>query len=125
MTTITYKPGEYSLEISGHSGYAAAGKDIVCAGISTLFFTLVEVAARAGLPEKPRVWMGDGEAGVTVKPDPEHREKIDAVFETVVTGMKLMAEKFPEYVSFKAAADTPPAGSAGTPLGEGGLNRGF
>ncbi len=100
MTTITYKP--YSLEIQGHAGYAIAGQDIVCAGISTLFFTLIEVLARdADLKERPHVRMGDGEAEVTVTPDPEHREKIDTVFETVVTGLRMMAEKYPENVVFR------------------------
>ena len=100
MTTITYKP--YCLEIQGHAGYAIAGQDIVCAGISTLFFTLIEVLARdADLKERPHVRMGDGEAEVTVTPDPKHRDKTDAVFETVVTGLRMMAEKYPEHVVFK------------------------
>ena len=100
MTTITYKP--YTLEIQGHAGYAAHGQDIVCAGISTLFFTLIEVLARdESLKERPRVRMGDGGAEVTVTPDPEHREKIDTVFETVVTGLRLLAEKYPDHVVFK------------------------
>ena len=34
MTTIKITPQE--IEVSGHSGYAEIGKDIVCAAISTL-----------------------------------------------------------------------------------------
>ncbi len=109
MTTITYKP--YALEIQGHSGYAVAGRDIVCAGVSTLFFTLIEVLARNGL--RPRVRMGDGAAEVTLPDVPETGTPpgagatplgeggfADAVFETVVTGLRMMAEKYPDHVSF-------------------------
>lgn len=43
MTEITYYTDgrEFSIESRGHSGYAESGKDIVCAGISTLLQTLI------------------------------------------------------------------------------------
>lgn len=43
MTTVTYeitKDG-FRIECEGHSNYAETGKDIVCAGISTLIQTLI------------------------------------------------------------------------------------
>lgn len=43
MTTIKYDIDDkgFRIEASGHSGYAEIGKDIVCAGISTLLQTLI------------------------------------------------------------------------------------
>ena len=41
MTKITYHPQEYHLRIEGHAGFAEAGEDLVCAGISVLGWTLV------------------------------------------------------------------------------------
>ena len=38
MTTVTIEPNR--LSVVGHAGYGKVGYDIVCAGISTLVFTL-------------------------------------------------------------------------------------
>ena len=40
MINITFKPNTYELEITGHAGHDVKGKDIVCAAVSTLFYTL-------------------------------------------------------------------------------------
>ena len=40
MTTVTLEPNR--LSVVGHAGYGKVGYDIVCAGISTLTFTLKE-----------------------------------------------------------------------------------
>ena len=40
---ITIEINDYELKIHGHAEFAEKGKDIVCAGISTLFYTLYEV----------------------------------------------------------------------------------
>lgn len=40
MTTVTIEPNR--LSVVGHAGYGKVGYDIVCAGISTLIFTLKE-----------------------------------------------------------------------------------
>lgn len=40
MTTVTLEPNR--LSVVGHAGYGKVGYDIVCAGISTLVFTLKE-----------------------------------------------------------------------------------
>ena len=39
---IVVKIRENSLTIDGHAGYAEKGKDIVCAGVTSLVQTLVE-----------------------------------------------------------------------------------
>ena len=38
MTEIRYNPIALRIRISGHAGHAPAGQDIVCAGVSALFF---------------------------------------------------------------------------------------
>ena len=40
---ITIEINDYELKITGHAEFEEKGKDIVCAGISTLFYTLYEV----------------------------------------------------------------------------------
>ena len=43
MTNITTKETDkhVTVDIVGHAGYAEQGKDIVCAGVSTLAYTLI------------------------------------------------------------------------------------
>ncbi len=40
MTTVSITPAE--ITVSGHSGYAPPGQDIVCSAVSTLVCTLVQ-----------------------------------------------------------------------------------
>ena len=44
MTKLFYEIEEHGfrIECEGHAGYEEKGKDIVCAGISTLLYTLAE-----------------------------------------------------------------------------------
>lgn len=39
---------EHRVTVAGHAGYAEPGKDIVCAGVSSLFVALCEAAQRDG-----------------------------------------------------------------------------
>ena len=50
MTRITYQYSDdsFALDVYGHSGYAPAGDDIVCAGISALVQTLAIRADEIG-----------------------------------------------------------------------------
>lgn len=42
MTTVTYKEGEtITLEISGHSGSAPFGRDLICAAVTILARTFI------------------------------------------------------------------------------------
>lgn len=43
MTSITFRntPDKYRIAIGGHAGWDVAGKDIVCAAISVLIYTLL------------------------------------------------------------------------------------
>lgn len=42
QNTLRQHPPKWSIEITGHAGYAPHGQDIVCAGVSTLVQTLVQ-----------------------------------------------------------------------------------
>ena len=44
MPRILYEPGAFHMRIEGHSGYAPAGEDLVCAVESALSFTLAAAA---------------------------------------------------------------------------------
>ena len=54
MITVIISPGK--IKITGHAGYADAGKDIVCAAVSGIVYTLL-----ANAPDVQKVAPGDVE----------------------------------------------------------------
>lgn len=89
------------LEATGHAGYAPAGQDIVCAGASTLMQALVYLLAgtegTASLatdrPEGPSVT-------VTAVPDAARRPCVEGAFELAKAGFALLAERYPDNLSY-------------------------
>ena len=90
--------GEAELILEGHCGYEEAGKDIVCAAVSTLTFTLINELERLRSGEMLKV---------------EHREengkvhihvwlkgyKVAECLDTVLTGYRMIQEHYPEHFS--------------------------
>lgn len=84
MTKITLTDGHLTVE--GHANYGEAGKDIVCAAVSTLTFTLL------GSVETTESTFADGYVDAYYKPN-------NAVTEAVRNGFMMLAETYPDYVS--------------------------
>ncbi len=91
-------------QVSGHAGYAPAGEDIVCAGVSALV-----QAAVCGLekflntpPDVQKVtW---GEEGIIFKVGLPHslsvqeKERAKVILETLELGLRGIAKSYPDYV---------------------------
>ena len=85
--------------VSGHSGYAEAGKDIVCAAISTAV-TMAEATINDVLGAKAKVRVRDEQARITLTL-PVSCDEEDAV-QAVLAGMMLtlcsMRDDYPYYI---------------------------
>ncbi len=83
-----------SITITGHAGYAERGKDIVCAGVSTLWGALIaELEARS--------WEGEGQlhiTGDTVAFIAEKPAEIQRVYAMIWRGILLLAGKYGAYI---------------------------
>lgn len=99
MTNIKYNPIDLSLTLKGHSGYAESGKDIVCAGISSLFFALHRSLHERGFMSFADLNNPEGYAQIRAYPSAEERHTCVVMFETVVTGFELLAQNYPDYVN--------------------------
>lgn len=100
-----YQQGDFMIgEISGHAGYAEAGKDIVCAAASILAFSLAEglerEQKRGGL-QSLMIHRVAGKMRVSFSPNPEKMESVAALIEGIVIGFELLSQKFPEFVRLK------------------------
>lgn len=96
----------YSLAASGHAGYAPAGQDIVCAAVSCLMQTLAYSAAE---DEHTSSCSYQGKDGPVVSVKAGDSVLMRDKFELVADGLTLLAEQYPENVSFKESCKCSPA----------------
>ena len=101
MTTVTFDPKTLELEIKGHAGQNTKGKDIVCAAISTLFYTLGQalIDSEDMLEEKPIFKDEDGAGYLCCKPKEEYECNIARSYWTILEGFELLSKNYPKYVN--------------------------
>lgn len=97
MTSVTVNQTKKrcAVNFSGHAGYNRTGHDLVCASASCLAYTLVQRLVDLGADPKYR--FGDGSLRVSFK----RSEKADDALSVVLTGIRMLQEKYPEYVSIR------------------------
>jgi len=96
MTKIVYeiRTNEFEIVVMGHAGYASVGNDIVCSAISILIQTLIIHLQKVSVEHKYRIESGFAQVcaqGVTAH----------ISFKTILTGLEMLAEQYPEYISVK------------------------
>lgn len=90
-----------SIDISGHARYAPAGRDLVCAAVSTLGYTLahrIEALARPGEIAHCEI-NKKGRMHLRMRPEKDHRSDFIAAFETVAAGLRLLSENYPAHIT--------------------------
>lgn len=96
MTNIVYNTENngFFLEAKGHSGFAAYGKDIVCAAISVLLQTLVEELKKSS--PYLNYSMRDGYVFIHAS-----GPNTPIIFDTILTGLELIEDCYPEHIKIK------------------------
>ena len=99
------KSGLYALRIRGHAQYAPRGADIVCAAVSALGYTFAAVLRRleaeGALASRARIHEAEGMLFVAGRADRAHDAALKQSFETVKTGLQLLAESYPTHVRLR------------------------
>lgn len=98
--------GKLTMRAEGHAGYAPAGQDIVCAAASCLMQTLAYSAAE---DEHTSSCIYQGKDGPVVSVETGDSVLMRDKFELVADGLTLLAEQYPENVSFKKSCKCSPA----------------
>ena len=103
MIEINFNPTNYTLDITGHAEHGKKGEDIVCAAISTLFYTLAESLydARQMLDEDIQFSDKDGNGYLKATPNNEFEANVSLIYWTVLKGFELVAKTYKEYVTLK------------------------
>lgn len=106
MTTVYFR--EYYdrllITIEGHSSYAEQGRDIVCAGVSALTYTLVNCMLDEeadGRVKLIRSIVRNGYVHLEVEYFDFSKERIKGIFDACVTGLLMLEESYPEYVALR------------------------
>ncbi len=85
--------------ISGHSGYAEAGADIICAAISAIV-SLAEATINdvCGAKAKVRVKEADARITLTLPTVCEEEESVQAVLAGMLLTLCSMRDDYPDYI---------------------------
>lgn len=111
MTHIIFDSDEstyrLSLIVKGHADFAERGKDIVCASVSILTYTIAKIVSDmkdcGEIAENSVIKLDNGEAFINahcrVK---ESYDELLGVFSTILTGYGLIADEYPQNVVVQA-----------------------
>ena len=85
--------------VSGHSGYAEAGSDIVCAAVSAVV-TMAEATINevCGAKAKVRVKEEDARVTLTLPVSCDEEESIQAVLAGMMLTLCSMRDDYPDYI---------------------------
>lgn len=104
MIHVAYDRKAHRVTVVGHAGFAERGADILCAAASILLHTLAGAVRRLserGLAADIAVNLRAGAGEVSCVPVTEFDCVVTAVMDSIVLGLSLLAEDYPEYVSFE------------------------
>ena len=103
MTKHNFDERVLCIEAKGHAGYAEAGKDIVCASVSILMYTLaqsiIELRKRGMFEGDPTIELEEGDAIIKCKCDGYDTFVVAYQnFEMIEDGFNILADNYPQYV---------------------------
>lgn len=108
MTLIVFEGNRMTAQ--GHAGAGTKGNDLVCAGLSTLFYAagemILEMEAAGKLREAPEVHLQPGNVALSAVPTEEAKERFRGAWEMLVDGCQLLAQTYPENIVMTVAGAT-------------------
>lgn len=89
-------------KVTGHSGFAEHGNDIVCAAVSVLTMTAFNGITEI-LKLKPKYICKDGHLEMMLSDNlsADLKEDTNLILKTMTLGLKDIASQYPKYVKFK------------------------
>lgn len=100
--SCTEPEGCLRMQMNGHAGSGPKGKDLACAGASTLVYTLGEVLERMYLQKmlrrSPKVVLTEGRAEIEAVPRAEYFQEALLAFWMTEVGLYTLGMQFPRSV---------------------------
>ena len=106
MTKVLYREcyDNFLIIVEGHSDFAEYGEDVVCAGISTVVFTLVNCIRDEEAKGRLKIIkdiVRDGYVCLEIESFDYAKERIEGITDACITGLSILAEHYPEYIKFE------------------------
>ena len=93
------------LDLDGHAGSGRRGQDIVCAAESMLTQALLQTLMDMEEERKVSIeWTGSPEMGflhIEAAPAEEYTDEVSACFRVTVTGLRMLAEEYKDYIELE------------------------
>ncbi|MBP3399043.1 MAG: ribosomal-processing cysteine protease Prp [Erysipelotrichaceae bacterium] len=86
-----------SIECKGHAGYAESGKDLVCAGVSSILFGALNALDEME-KEYVRLRVTNSKISIRVLQDNEH---IQLLLKMILIQLETVRESYQEYIEIK------------------------
>lgn len=97
--------GSVHLEMDGHAGTAPKGEDLVCAGASTLCYTLAQAVSflheQDALSHPPVIEIQEGRASIIAMPKDGDDGTVYMAFWTVQAGFYALSSNYPDCVRLR------------------------
>lgn len=103
MISVVFDRNKYKLTLEGHAYSGEAGHDLVCSAASILAYTLasnIEYIAECGQAKEPMAELKEGSATICCMPQKGYASIVALVFETICAGYSLLANNYPENLTF-------------------------
>lgn len=104
MIQVTYYRNHHRVTVVGHARSADPGHDLVCAGASTLAYTLaawVRNLDARGQVRTALVKLEPGDAELSCVPRTKYSSVVTLIFDTVCAGFELLARDNAAYISYE------------------------
>ena len=101
MINIKFNPKTFTLDITGHAEHGKKGEDIVCAAISTLFYTLGQslYESKHMMTEDIVFNDEDGNGHLSCKPKKEYEANVSLIYLTILNGFELVVKNYKKNVN--------------------------
>lgn len=103
MIEVIYYREHNRLTVTGHAGSDEYGKDLICAAVSALALTLsanVENMAARDCVCAYTARLDPGDTEISCNPRTRYRSSVRQVFMAVCVGFEVLADKWPDYISY-------------------------
>ena len=100
MIEIKFNPKTFTIDVTGHAEHGKKGEDIVCAAISTLFYTLAEslYQVRHMMTDDISFSDEDGNGHISCKPKEEYEANISLIYWTILNGFEMVEKNYKKNV---------------------------
>lgn len=91
----------FDITIKGHANSAEHGKDLVCASVTVLVYTLAQ-ALKAGksMLESLETHVDVGDSHIVCEPKEEYVVNVQMIYWTILNGFRSIADNYPDFVIF-------------------------